>query len=61
MKRMKTTSTETLPAAAPPDVHQPLPRQLNRWLWRVGTFVLPWLAVVLVWTLIPYTGSRVAA
>lgn len=56
MKPIKITSTEALPTAAAQDLHQPMLGRLNRWLWRAGTFVVPWLAVVLVWTLIPYTG-----
>lgn len=56
MKRVKTTSTETLPAVAPLDVRPAFLGQLNRWLWRAATFILPWAAVVFVWFLIPYTG-----
>lgn len=48
-------TTDALPADAVPPPPAAAGRA-TRFAWRLGTFLLPWVALILIWWALPYTG-----
>ena len=49
-------TSEALPAAPAASMQPVVAARVKRFAWRLCTFLLPWVLIILLWSALPYTG-----